>query len=54
MAKSMCSGCRHWELLETFYNGSFHYCDKFGTYELKLRKELCGGRHYEKIDLKNV
>lgn len=48
MAKSFCSGCIHWELLETFYSGRFHYCDKFGTYELKLRKELCGGKHYGK------
>lgn len=50
MAKSFCSGCKHWvkcDLGQFFDESYFMFCDKFDTYELKKRKELCNGNHYE-------
>ena len=55
MAKSFCSGCRHWKLYRpepysSIYNASdkFHYCDLLETWELRKRKELCNDKYKEK------
>ena len=50
MAKSFCSGCKHWIFIngcETANGTGFHYCDIFDRYELRLRKLWCNGKNYE-------
>ena len=50
MAKSFCNGCRHWIWYKDHpnYDGTgFHYCSMLETWELKKRKELCGGKYKE-------
>ena len=50
MAKSFCSGCKHWVFIngcETSSGTGFHYCDIFDRYELRLRKLWCNGKNYE-------
>lgn len=46
MAKSMCSGCKHWVWCEPSYYGDrgFHYCDVLETDSLFERKFLCNGK----------
>ncbi len=51
MAKSFCSGCRHWQYMtgaESCGSG-FHYCDKHKKgWSLKWRKKVCNGVYFEK------
>lgn len=48
MAKSFCSGCKHWQYIrgaENFDGKGFHYCDKFSQgFKLKIRKKMCNGK----------
>lgn len=51
MAKSFCSGCKHWQRCDLGYftdGGFFMYCDKINKYELNERKKQCDGKYYEK------
>ena len=46
MAKSFCSGCKHWIYIPASEaNGiGFHFCDIYDKYELKFRKLWCNGK----------
>ena len=50
MPKSMCNGCKYWEVAEEFDLTKFHYCAKFATNNLHERKVMCGGRYYSTKD----
>lgn len=59
MAKSFCSGCKHWVLYrpEPFsskYDAGykFHYCAKLNEYNLQRRRELCQGGYKEEANLR--
>ena len=43
--KSFCSGCKHWEFIQTCENNGygFHFCNISDRYELKWRKLWCNG-----------
>ena len=50
MAKSLCTGCKHWEWLssqDNFGGVAFHYCNKFNTEDLRSRKTQCNGKYWE-------
>lgn len=49
MAKSFCSGCKHWKWVQhEFKDGGFHYCDKYSDQSLRWRSLVCNGMYYEK------
>jgi hypothetical protein len=45
MAKSFCDGCMFLQIAEQFDNRKFHYCAKFITDKLQVRKEKCNGKY---------
>jgi hypothetical protein len=51
MAKSFCTGCKHWKRCdfgEFFHDTYFMFCDMLNKYELTERKKHCNGKYYEK------
>ena len=48
MAQSFCNGCKFWVFTHREYFGDrFKYCSKLVEYDLKKRKEMCGGKYKE-------
>ena len=48
MAKSFCSGCKHWKFCQPGYGErGFHWCDRLKTWKREARKELCNGKYWE-------
>ena len=46
MQKSMCNGCKYWEVAEEFDISKFHYCTKFPyAISARQRRNICNGKY---------